>query len=507
MLKVSEFERGIDRNDSVNENFIDFSVESNLHYRYSTAEDLLKDKKTLSAMIEDHYTNQVPRLEVLDDYYKAKNTNIMTNRRRKEKDKADHRSAHNYGKVLTTFDVGYSTGNPIKIMIDDEKEQTAIDEFNTNNDIDGLNSELWLDMDKYGRAYEIQYRDEEGNDCLSLSNVFETFVVYDTTIKREPILAVRYPKSRFSKNADKTFIKPIVYTKDEVVMFKETTLQSIKLVEEDRKRHSYKEVQVTEYSPNRFRLGLYEDVLSLIDLYDSAQSDTANYMTDLNEAMLVISGDLESSGMTTDDAIKQKDANILLLESGTDVMGNKTQLSANYIYKQYDVAGAEAYKDRVRKDIHEIAMIPDLNDEQFSGTQSGEAMKYKLFGFKQMTATKERLFKKGLMRRYRLLFNLKFSLSELTNADLEGMQITFTPNVPKAVLEELKAIIDSGADVSQETMLSLTSFIENPAKELEKIQEEQQSVISQARQLTAFDKNLINKESENDDSQEESEEE
>src|SRR5699024_11558566 len=116
-----------------------------------------------------------------------------------------------------------------------------------------------------------------------------------------------------------------------------------------------------------FRLGLYEDVLSLIDLYDSAQSDTANYMTDLNEAMLVISGDLESSGMTTDDAIKQKDANILLLESGTDVMGNKTQLSANYIYKQYDVAGAEAYKDRVRKDIHEIAMIPDLNDEQFSG--------------------------------------------------------------------------------------------------------------------------------------------
>lgn len=37
----------------------------------------------------------------------------------------------------------------------------------------------------------------------------------------------------------------------------------------------------------------YEDVIPLIDLYDAAQSDTANYMTDLNEATLVITGEFE----------------------------------------------------------------------------------------------------------------------------------------------------------------------------------------------------------------------
>ena len=57
---------------------------------------------------------------------------------------------------------------------------------------------------------------------------------------------------------------------------------------------------ITEYSPNRFRMGLYEDVLSLIDLYDAGQSDTANYMTDLNDALLVISGDIEASGLSTE---------------------------------------------------------------------------------------------------------------------------------------------------------------------------------------------------------------
>ena len=32
----------------------------------------------------------------------------------------------------------------------------------------------------------------------------------------------------------------------------------------------------------------FEKVIPLIDLYDNAQSDTANYMSDLNDAMLLV---------------------------------------------------------------------------------------------------------------------------------------------------------------------------------------------------------------------------
>ena len=224
-------------------------------------------------------------------------------------------------------------------------------------------------------------------------------------------------------------------------------------------------------------MGLYEDVLSLIDLYDAGQSDTANYMTDLNDALLVISGDIEAAGLSTEDAIKQKEANMLLLESGTDVNGNKTSVTAGYIYKQYDVNGVEAYKDRVRKDIHEISMVPDLTDDNFSGVQSGEAMKYKLFGFEQMTATKQRLFKKGLMRRYRLLFSLKSSISEMDNSDLKGLRVIFTPNLPKAILEELKSLVDAGAELSQETILGLASFVPDVQAELKRVNKETQKQI------------------------------
>ncbi|WCG48830.1 phage portal protein [Enterococcus faecium] len=479
MNKVNEFEHGSDihYSNDVNTNYVKFSVDSNLHYRFSSAEDLLNDLDTLAAMIKHHHEYQVKRLSVLDDYYKARNTNIMDNRRRREKEKADHRSAHNFGKVLCTFDVGYNTGNPIKVQIEDTNQQKEIEEFNTNNDIDGLNAELWLDMDKYGRAYEIIYRDSDDTDYVDLANVFETFVVYDTTVKREPILAVRYPKTRFNKDADKQYIQPIVYTEEKSITYDETTLTAIELKNPQDEPHEYKEVPITEYSPNRFRMGLYEGVLSLIDLYDAGQSDTANYMTDLNDALLVISGDIEAAGLSTEDAIKQKEANMLLLESGTDVNGNKTSVTAGYIYKQYDVSGVEAYKDRVRKDIHEISMVPDLTDDNFSGVQSGEAMKYKLFGFEQMTATKQRLFKKGLMRRYRLLFSLKSSISEMDNSDLKGFRVIFTPNLPKAVLEELKSLVDAGAELSQETILGLASFVPDVQAELKRVNKETQKQI------------------------------
>lgn len=76
------------------------------------------------------------------------------------------------------------------------------------------------------------------------------------------------------------------------------------------------------------------------------------------------------------------------------------------------------------------------------------------------------------MRRYRLLFNLKSSVSEIDNSDLKGLRIIFTPNLPKAILEELKTLIDSGAELSQETILGLASFVDDVQAELERVKNE-----------------------------------
>ena len=77
------------------------------------------------------------------------------------------------------------------------------------------------------------------------------------------------------------------------------------------------------------------------------------------------------------------------------------------------------------------------------------------------------------MRRYRLLMNMKHFVNEADNTDLGNLKITFTPNLPKAILEELKTLVDSGMEISQETLMGLASFIDDVKDEIAKIEEEQ----------------------------------
>lgn len=472
-LKVSEFENGTDRPYEVSKSFQQvYGYESNMTYRARCAEDVLGDVDRLKAMILHHHQHQCPRLQALDDYIKARNTGIYNDdSRRVEEGKADYRAAHNFAKIINVFDVGYNTGNPIKKASDDDKVNKIIAEYDKTNDIEALDSELWRDFKKYGRAYELQYRNERDEDRSVISNVFETFVCYGLDVERTPLFAVRYSKYRLGQ---REYVDVSVYTDDEIITYEQTTMGSLQLTEKDRTDHYWGEVPITEYSPDRYRQSGYEDVIPLIDLYDAAQSDTANYMTDFNEALLVISGDLDLAKYTVKDMIEMKKANLLALTNGVNPDGSKSQTDAKYIYKQYDVTGTEAYKERIQKDIHKISFVPDLTDESFGGNQSGEAMKYKLFGFQQLSKTSQRGFTKGLTRRYRLLLNIKNYTQEASNADLRNFVITFTPNMPKAVLEELQAVVNAGGEISQETLLGLASFVEDVKVEQERLKKEQE---------------------------------
>lgn len=471
--KTNEFEDDVDGPYNVYKSFQQlYGPETNHSYRASNADEILGDDKNLIAMITDHYQVQCPRLASLDNYMKARNDGIYNDdSRRIEEGRADHRVAHNFAKVINAFDVGYNTGVPIKKVSNIEKVNKIIKEYDEVNDIEALDGELWRDMKKYGRAYELQYRNEKDQDRSVISNVFETFVCYGTDVERIPLFAVRYPRYRIGTQE---WVRVYVYTDTEIITYKTCEMNALKLEEENRELHEWGEVPVTEYSPDRYRMGGYEDVIPQIDAYDAAQSDTANYMTDLNDATLVISGDLNLQKYTVKEMVDMKKANMLLLSSGINPDGSREQTDAKYVYKQYDVTGAEAYKDRLQKDIHKISMVPDLTDEAFAGTQSGEAMKYKLFGFQQIAKTGQRGFKKGLMRRYRLLMNIKKFVNEADNTDLGKLTITFTPNLPKAILEELKVLVESGMEISQETLLGLASFVDDIKAELDRIQKEKE---------------------------------
>lgn len=439
-----------------------FPDESNTQYTFTSADDLIADKEALSDMIVHHTLYQVPRLKVLQEYYTGDNVTILEQKRRKEEHLADHRAIHNFAEYVSQFIQGYMVGVPLKTTYpSDDTVNVQLRDMNRINDADEHNSDLVLDQSIYGRAYELLYRNNDDETRFKVSDVLETFVVYDDTVEGNPILAVRYIANQFKED-----LTVYVYTVDKVIQY--DMGNDSKLIEVNIDDHYFAGVPIIEYSNNKFRMGDFERVLSLIDLYDSSQSDTANYMTDFNDAMLKIVGNLDIS---PEEAKEMRNNNILMLQT-EPIEGNQQNADADYIYKKYDVAGTEAYKDRVFNNILLFTNVPNLlDDKKSSNPQSGEAMKMKLFGLEQKRATKERLFKKSLRDRYRLINNI-MSIASEGAFDVNDLTITFTENLPKAIERELDWFAKMGGQLSQKTMLSQLSFVENPDEELEQIEEE-----------------------------------
>lgn len=431
------------------EDFLRFSDNANVHFMTSSADDLVDTKQgleDLKKMVGQFQDDQVERLNILESYSNGNNYTILNGRKRLEPEKADYRIRHDLGGQASRFFTGYTVGQPISIgATDTDMELTSIDDFNTYNDIDALNRELVYDASRFGRAFELHYFDEFEQPAVALIDAKEMFTVRSADVRKEIIAAVHCPIYN-----GKMFVT--VYTDKEIVSYDNNWQET------NRKPNPYKMVPVVEWQNTRDRLGDWEKGLPLIDAYDAAESDTANYMSDLNDAMLVIKGDVESTGMNASDIMQMKQANMLVLESGVGHNGQQTSLEAGYIYKQYDVSGVESYKTRLIKDFFRIVGLPNLQDDATFSATSGIAIRYKLVDLQQVTSVKRGFFIKALKRRYKLLQSLSENLKgfEAVNANL--LTFTFHENLPTDVWAEIQAAINSGMEVSQETLMESASF-------------------------------------------------
>ncbi|WP_242258113.1 phage portal protein [Streptococcus thoraltensis] len=460
-----------------------FHREARMRYRAESVDRLFADDyKLLREYIEHHINIQQPRIQELYDYAEGNNHNISVLKRRREEDMADSRAIHNFGKAIASFKQGYLVGNPIRVDYEGDENNEILTNIEKVNNFHQLNRALVLDLSKTGRAYDLTYRAKDDSTRVVQLDPRYTFVVFDMTLENHSLVGVRYyDKSQF-ENKRKTVE---VYTDERVITFG----YDGKLEEVGSQPHAFQLVPITEYLNTGNGMGDYETELSLIDLYDNAQSDTANYMQDLSDAILAIIGRI-SFPSWVDTAEKQIDflrqmrkARLMNLEPPLDENGKEGNVDAKYLYKQYDVNGTEAYKNRVVNDIHKFTNTPDMTDKNFSGHQSGEALKWKVFGLDQERVDMQALFEQSLKRRYRLIANVGRVAREIIGFDVAKLKITFTPNLPKSLQEKIDAFKALGGTLSQETAMTLTDIVESPESELKKVQKESDSVNTFARQM------------------------
>lgn len=436
-----------------------FHREARMRYRVASVEELQVDEfDRLRQLVEHFLARQVPRVQELMDYAQGNNHTVSVSERRQEQDMADNRAVHNFGGMMSVFKQGYLVGTPIQVAYNDETEDSAIDQYllelATVNQFANLNRALVLDLSRTGRAFELVYRSQADVTRVKRLDPREAFVIYGQDIEEVPLAGVRVYRPDF---LTPNLYRVELYTADQVFVFS----YDGQLTLSDSGFHAFGDVPIVEYLNTDEGLGDYETILSLIDLYDASQSDTANYMTDLADAILAIFGRVSfpptvaTAEQRIDYMKKMRKARLMNLEPPTDENGKEGQVGAQYLYKQYDVAGTEAYKSRIVSDIHKFTNIPDMTDEHFSGSQSGEAMKWKVFGLEQERVTTQALFETSLRRRYQLLVNIGRVLTVVKDFDPTKLGITFTPNLPADVGNLINQAKQLYGVVSDQTVFEL----------------------------------------------------
>lgn len=457
------------------ENFITKYLK--LPKRICLPEDTEITEELLKKILKIH-DEDIGRYKILQGYYEGK---AKIFERTKDKNKSNNKLVLDYPSYIIDVLLGLFVGKPISYTVKEEnreKFKVIQDTLDLNNEQDE-NTEVAKMCGIKGRGYEIVYVDEESNIRFNEVNPENIVLVYDDKIIPKPIFAIYQAELTDVDNLGKESKdkKIIIYKKDIIQEFAKVK-GDLHLLNEY--PNPFGEVPVIEFLNNNEGIGDFERVLSLIDAINLSQSDTANDFEEFTNAILVLYGILD----TDNEDIRQliEDRVLLLDESGQN---------AQWLIKEINDAALENYKNRLDRDIHKFAKVPNMNDENFAGNVSGESMKYKLFATNQIIAQKQRKFKTALEARFRLIIN-GLKIKSGLDLDYRDISIVFNENTPFNELDNIntvKAALDTG--LSKQYALGKLRDIDDISEELKREEDERDIYAEEFEKELREDENNI----------------
>lgn len=407
------------------------------------------------------------RLDKLSGYYDGEQDIL-----KRTKDNAaapNNKLLINHAKYITDMNVGFMIGNPVAYSSSDDIKP-IIDAYK-KVDIVSHDTELEKDLSVFGIGYELIYlrQDPQTNKtypsikCIDPRGIF---LVTDDTIDANPLFAVHYQAVLNLQGATDHYLVKY-YNDNRVITYKASSIGSGGYEMIKPLPHYFKAVPVIEYRNNEEMQGDFEQAISLIDAYNLLQSDRLNDKEAFVDAILVILGfDLQDGD--GDRLAKER----LLIN--TNAPGES---SVSYLTKTMDESSIAILRDSLVEDIHKITNVPNMNDKNFSGNVSGEAMKYKLFGLLNLMSIKTRYMVKGLRQRLELFANfLRISDSSI---DIDGINIKLKPSLPINTTDIINQIVQAyqAGILPLKVLLTWLPDIDNVDEVLEQLQAEKEEAI------------------------------
>lgn len=371
--------------------------------------------------------------------------------------KPDNRLVFNYAKYIVDTFNGYQIGVPVKIKSDDDKVNQFVADFRKVNDMEDSEFELAKMSSILGHAFIYVYQDEEGITRATYNSPINMFIVHDNSIEERPLFAVRYT---FNEN-ENTGVGQVI-TNDEIIEATFTTGGAVRFGE--RNQHIYSTIPVVEMIENEERQGIFESVKSLINALNKAASEKANDVDYFADAYLKVLGvELDS-----EDAMQIRENRIFNLWKN----GDGPLPDVGFLEKPSSDTTQENLISLLKESIFAISMVANMTEADF-GNSSGTALAFKLQAMDNLARMKDRKLQSAFNRLYKIVFSVP--LITVDNAAWSGLSYTFTRNVPRNILEEAQIVGQLSGQVSEETKLSVLSIVDDPQKEIQRMEDEEEA--------------------------------
>ncbi|NCB82428.1 MAG: phage portal protein [Bacilli bacterium] len=409
--------------------------------------------EVLTKFMEKHKL-EVARYEYLKNMYRG----IMSIDDEPTKDpwKPDNRLTVNFTKYIVDTFTGYFNGIPVKKSHSDKEILTKLQEFDNLNDMEDEESELAKMACIYGRAFELLYQNEETQTNVIYNTPENMFMVYDDTIKQEPLFAVRYGYDDDYKLYGEVYTKETTYALNGTMGFYNMTEQAA---------NPFDDLPVVEFYFNEERMSIFESVISLVNAFNKAISEKANDVDYFSDQYLAFLGA----------EVEEKDLKNIRSNRVINYYadGEDKNVNVKFLEKPDSDSQTENLLDRLTKLIFQTTMVANISDESF-GSSSGVSLAYKLQAMSNLALSFQRKFQSSLNSRYKLYCELSTNVS---NRDAwKDIEYTFTRNEPKDIKEQAETANILKGITSEETALSVISVIPDVQTEMKKIKKEGYSI-------------------------------
>lgn len=421
-------------------------------YQIDRNEELTTDR--LGKILMDFQTAKLPELQRYYNYYKGKQA--ITLKMATDAGKPCNRVVVNYCYNIVQNYLGYMTG--IEIGYDNDGRFEQIIDVLKYNDVKAEDSELLRNALIFGRAFEINYIDEDGKQRFRTLDPRECIPVYDNTLSNELLYVIRFYSEALVNEQLESYIVE-VYDANKVTIYSSSVGFS-SFTYRDEIPHFFGQCPVTVFSLNAEEVSIFSQIISLQDAYNELLSSEVDDFAAFADAYLVL------KGITADeeDLVSMKEHRVLMMDADAD---------AQYLTKSIGDTQIQNMLQNVNDQIHKISASPDFNDDKFMA-QSGIAMRYKLVGFENRASAIESNMKKALQRRLELISAILGLIGSTEEALWREAQITFTRNLPADLAQTVQIVNQLRGIVSQETLLTLLPFVQDVDEEMERVRAEKE---------------------------------